>query len=216
MIISKGADVLAKDRGKMGTVDRVVVDPQSKEVTHIVVGEDPFFASGHVVSTQDIESTTEGEIVLRKTKDELRDSLPDFEETHFVELREGNLPFDQVDALYWYPPVGGWWTTGYIMGYSMPQDLLKADRNIPDDKVPLQKGTQIVTDDGEKTGRIKRVITEKERITYIVIKEGVLFPEEQFIPTQWIKEILESEVILSVEKEALETISDREDRLKAM
>lgn len=207
MIITRGSDVFSKDHEKIGKVDRVVVDPQSHKLTHIVVGKGPFFASGHVVSTEDIESAEKGEIVLRKTIDELEGNLPVFEETHFVKLGKGDQPFEEVDALYWYPPVGGWWNTGNILGYAMPQYVLKADRNIPDDKVPVQKGANVVTDSGEQVGRIKRVVIERERITHLVIEEGLLFTEEEIIPSKWISEVRENEVILSVGRETLEEFS---------
>lgn len=212
MITSKGTDVFSKDGIKIGTIDRVVVDPQSKEVTHFIVGEGRFFASEYVVSTDDIEFTAEGEIVLQKMEEELEDNLPVFEEAHFVELSEGEQPFEEVDALYWYPPVGGWWNTGNILGYDMPQYVINTDRNIPDDKVPLQKRARVVTDAGEQVGRIKRVVVERDRITHIVIMEGILFREEQIIPSQWIREIQESEVILSVGKETLEGIFGQVER----
>ena len=212
MIITRGSDVFSKDRVKIGTVDRVVVDPQSKEVTHIVVGEGPFFASGHLVSTGDIESTAEGEVVLQKAKNDLEDNLPVFEETHFIKLGDGDQPFEEVDALYWYPPVGGWWNTGNILGYAMPQYVLKADRNIPDDKVPVQKGARVMTDAGEHVGRIKRVVTERKRITHIVIEEGILFTAEEVIPSKWIGEVRENEIILSVGKDTLEGFSGLKKR----
>lgn len=205
----KGSDVLTSDGEKIGTVDRVIIDPADKEISHIVVGEGMFFATGKVIPIEMVASTTKDEVRLEKEVDEL-DSLPVFEEAQFVQLSEAEQPFQDVDALYWYPPVGGWWNMGNILGYAMPQYVLKAERNIPEDAVALEEGANVITQDGEHVGHIEKVETEEDRVTHLVISAGLLFKEQKTIPSQWIQEVRENEVLLSVDSETLENLPENE------
>lgn len=205
----KGADVMTKDGEKIGAVDRVIIDPADKEISHIVVGEGLFFATGKVIPIEMVASTTKDEVRLEKKVDEL-DSLPVFEEAQFVQLSEAEQPFQDVDALYWYPPVGGWWNMGNILGIAMPQYVLKAERNIPEDTVALEEGANVITQDGEHVGHIEKVETEEDRVTHLVISAGLLFAEQKTIPSQWIQEVRENEVLLSVDSETLDNLPEKE------
>jgi uncharacterized protein YrrD len=205
----KGSDVLTSDEEKIDSVDRVIIDPADKEVSHLVVGEGMFFGSGRVIPIEMVESTPEDEVRLGKKAEEL-ESLPVFEEAHFVPLSETEQPFQDVDALYWYPPVGGWWNTGNILGYAMPRYVLKAERNIPEDMVALEEGANVLTPDGEQVGHIKKVETENDRVTHLVISAGLLFTEEKTIPSKWTQEVRENEVLLSVDSDTLENTPVKE------
>jgi len=208
MRFKKGADVVSADGEKVGFVDRVVIDPETKDITHLVIGKGVLFASGNVIPIELVESTQEGQVRLEKDRDELEEALSVFEEAHFVELDETEQPFEDVDALYWYPPVGGWWNTGNILGYAMPQYVLRAERNIPDDKVALQEGARVLTADDELVGSVAKVITEDDRITHLVISAGLLLPEKKVIPSKWIHDVREHEIVLSVESGTLQSLSD--------
>lgn len=212
MRFQKGSDVLASDGEKIGNVDRVVIDPESHQVSHLVAGEGIFFASGRVIPIGLVESTDEEAVKLNKTAEELEDALPVFEEAYFVELDEDDQPFEEVDALYWYPPVGGWWNTGNILGYAMPQYVLKAERNIPKDMVALEEGASVRAKDGEHVGNIVRVITEGDRVTHLVLSAGLLFSEEIVVPSKWIHDARENEVVLSVESKTLENLTENENQ----
>lgn len=205
----RGSVVMAADEEEVGTVDRVIIDPNTKEISHLVVGEGMLFPTGRVIPIEMVESTNEDEVWLNKPSEEL-DSLPVFEEAYFVELSEAEQPFEDVDALYWYPPVGGWWNTGNILGYAMPKYILKAERNVPEGMIALEEGADVVTQDGEHVGHISRVKTEDEKVTHIVVSEGLLFTEEKAIPSKWIQEVRENEVLLSVESETLENLPEEE------
>ncbi len=205
----EGADVITTDGEKIGTVDRVIIDPADKEISHIVVGEGLFFATGKVIPIEMVASTTKDEVRLEKEVDEL-DSVPVFEEAQFVQLGEEEQPFRDVDALYWYPPVGGWWNMGNILGYAMPQYVLKAERNVPEGTVALEEGANVITQDGEHVGHVKKVETEADRVTHLVISAGLLFTEQKAIPSQWIQEVRENEVLLSVDSETLENLPGKE------
>ena len=39
MLFKQGTDVFSSDNEKIGTLDRVVMDPRTKEISHIIVRE---------------------------------------------------------------------------------------------------------------------------------------------------------------------------------
>lgn len=208
MRFKKGADVYSAEGQKIGIVDRVVIDPDQKDISHLVIGGGALFTSGKVIPLDLVESTGENRVNLKEDRDSLGESLSVFEEAHFVELDETDQPFEEVDALYWYPPIGGWWNTGNILGYAIPQYVLKAERNIPDDKVALQEGARAYAAGGEHIGNISKVITEEDHVTHLVISAGLLFPEEKVVPSTWIQKVEEHRVTLSVASGTLENLRD--------
>src|SRR4030095_8149634 len=98
MLFKSGVDVYSSDNEKIGTLHRVVMDPKTREVTHIVVKEGFLFTEDKVVPMDLVGSVTEDRIALQGSKEHL-DELPQYEETHYV------LPDENAsDSVYWYPP----------------------------------------------------------------------------------------------------------------
>jgi uncharacterized protein YrrD len=65
MQIKNNARVTLADGKDVGRIDRVVIAPQSKEVTHVVVRKGFFFTEDKVVPMNLIESATDEAVVLR-------------------------------------------------------------------------------------------------------------------------------------------------------
>jgi uncharacterized protein YrrD len=114
MQIKNNAKVTMANGKDAGRIDRVVLDPKSKEVTHVVVRKGFVFTEDKVVPMNLIGSATDEGVVLRSDVGDLKD-LPPFEETHYIHLEEDEMPnaperLGSVYALpvYWYPPpLGG-------------------------------------------------------------------------------------------------------------
>ena len=54
MQLKKGASVESSAGEKIGTLDRVVLDPETKEVTHIIVEKGWLFTENKVIQIQDV------------------------------------------------------------------------------------------------------------------------------------------------------------------
>src|SRR5436190_8956242 len=108
MQFKQGTDVFTADSRQVGTIDRVVMNPRTKEVTHIVVRKGFLFTEDKVVPIDLVATATEDRVVLRSDVGDL-DALPQFEEAHYIPLAEAEPDIRQArrDAapLYWYPPV---------------------------------------------------------------------------------------------------------------
>lgn len=217
MQLKKGANVYTADGKKVGDVERVVMDPRSKEVTHIVVDKGFLFGEDKVVPIS-LVGTVEDDagVHLREDAGDL-DLLPNFIDTEFVpsgvEQTVDDYPEDYARPLYWYPPVGvGWWHGFGWPNYVTPELTSVKQVNIPDGTVALEEGADVIAADDERVGSVDAVLTEPEadRATHLVVSEGVLFADRKLVPMQWVDLVLENEVHLAVPSTVLEDLPDYE------
>jgi uncharacterized protein YrrD len=204
------AKVFTADDEKVGNIDRIVIDPDTKEVTNLVVQKGFIFTTDKVVPASLVDSATEERVNLKQKVDDL-DEFPDFVETYYVPLRHGypTVPVrNMAHSYYWYPPIG--WHRG-VTTYELPNYVVKSG-NIQADAVVLEEGTMVFTSDQEHVGDIDRVFTDTDsgRISHIVISKGLFLTKEKLIPTSWIKKAFRNEIHLSVSSELVESLPDYE------
>ena len=85
ILFQKNASVLAADGQQVGSLERVVLNPETKLVTDIVVRTGMLFnKEAKVVPVEYIVQTTEDQILLSGEAGKLK-SFPPFEERHIVE-----------------------------------------------------------------------------------------------------------------------------------
>ena len=77
MKFKQDTDILTADGEKIGQIDRVVVDPRTNEVTHLVIRQGFLFPEDHVISVDEVEQATDDQVTLKSTKKALPD-LPLF------------------------------------------------------------------------------------------------------------------------------------------
>ncbi len=204
-----GTTVFAFDGRELGEIDRVVIDPETREVTAIIVRKGLLFTEDKVVPVSLVAEATDERITLREDAGDL-DRLPLFEETHYVPA-----PGDELLAapLYWYPPypaVGTtWWGFPNYFGY--PPYPIETERNIPEGHIALKEGASVVDANGEQIGAVKQIMTDAlaERVTHLLITRGGLLNQEQkLIPCTWVRRIDEDEVQLRVTSEFLDTLRE--------
>jgi sporulation protein YlmC with PRC-barrel domain len=209
MDFRRNADVFTSDGKKVGKIHRVVLDPRSKIVTDLVVKEGHLFTRDKVVSIDRVESGTELRATLKKGAEKPED-LPDFEEKHYFQVDKEETPRDREQArpIMWYFPLPrvAWWRTSPYPLYPRPPFVAATERNIPEGTVPLEEGAKVVSLDGEHVGDVERVYTEPEeqRITHLLLSQGVFSKEEKLIPTAWLDGIFENVVRLVVDAELIE------------
>lgn len=209
----------------LGDINRVVMDPRTKEVTHLVIREGFLFTEDKVLPIDLIGATGEDRAVLRET-DRDPDDLPRFEETEFVPMDRVLEVEDQADQtirqapprrpLLWYPPAGArWWGVGpAATAYPAPPPyVVMTERHIPAGTVPLQEGASVTAANGEHVGDIAIVLTDptSNRATHFVIEEGLLFKERKLVPTSWINTVNEQAVQLAVGSQLLDSLPEYRD-----
>jgi uncharacterized protein YrrD len=209
MKFKEGTKVFTADGQQVGNISRVVLDPHTKEVTHVVVNKGFLFTQEKVVPISLIGAATDERVTLRDDAGDLQ-SLPDFVETHYVLVEEENTASredEHATSLYWYPPVGMMWRQpgGYLgdttyFGYPIPSYVIETERNIPTDTVPLKEGAKVISSDGTHVGNVEAILTEPKgnRATHLVLSQGLIFKEKKLVPTVWISEVKADEVHLEM------------------
>jgi sporulation protein YlmC with PRC-barrel domain len=227
MQFTENATVYTADGQEVGAIDRVVIDPETKEVSHVVVRKGWLFTEDKVVPTTLIDQASADQVRLRADAGKL-DDLPDFEETHY-------LPYDRDYAasgsdaggsgagggarpVYSYPPIGASWLGGFYGGYGYPMRryyaagnqpgepyVAEVERNIPEGTVALKEGASVFDSTGSKVGSVARVFTDSEtqEATHLLVAEGWLFKEERLVPINWVRDVTEEAVHLTVDADFL-------------
>jgi sporulation protein YlmC with PRC-barrel domain len=209
MQLKRDSTVFTASGQEVGRVDRVVLDPETKEVTHVVVRKGLFFAQDKVVPIRLIANATETRAILREDAGDLQ-ALPNFEETHFVagnEPEPGNhspvanyRPSIIPDALS--IPGGG------ASRASGSAHITQIKENIPEGTVALKEGAKVITSDGKHVGTVEQVHTDPQagRATHLIISKGVLLKERKRVPADWVSEVKADEIHLSVAAHAIDEL----------
>jgi uncharacterized protein YrrD len=217
MQIKDGADVYTPSGKHVGSVERVVLDPRTKEVSHIVVKKGILFTSDKVVPISLIGPAEGDRLMLREDAGDL-ERLPDFESTHYL---AAEVPVDQVarkrsdrGSIYWYPPTGADWPTGSydFTPSTSPLYVTEKTRNIPEGTIALKEGAHVISSDGEHVGNIERVFTKspEEQITHLLISRGLILKEEKLVPVAWVASVEDESVHLAVSANYVEGLPEYE------
>ena len=200
MRFKQNASVSTADGQEVGHIDRVVIDPKTKEVTHVVVRAGFLFTDDRVVPIELVAEATEDRLDLREYADDLH-NLPKFEETHYVRApedengRSAPVSGGFAGSLYSSVPV-----TTYAEPESGPRFVRQVAKNIPEGTVALRQGAKVLTEDGKLAGHVEEVLTdpETEQATHILVSKGLLAKERRLVPGSWVRKIEENEIHLAV------------------
>jgi uncharacterized protein YrrD len=208
MQFRKDAVVRTSTGSRVGTVDRVVIEPGSKKVTHLVVKKGILFTKDKVLPVDRAAKTAEDEVILKPGAEDAAD-LPDFEEAYYIPADEPISAGDQTPTAYappitWYhrhPGTAWWGGLGAYPGYAKPF-VLAARRNLPDGNIPLEEGAEVMDSEGDRIGKVKSVYVEPEgnHVTHLLVESGVLSRHGRIIPSRWIRSVAEDAVRLTIDK----------------
>ncbi len=205
MELKKNSTVVSSDGEKMGTLRRVVLNPQTKKVAYLVVERGLLFTEDKLVSIDSVGEESDGQVILKVPLDELKD-LPNFKEVSYIPL---DATRDEVDAYYWYPPISIVNPDAYPY---FPQPIYKKETSlgIPKDYVALKEGAKVVGEDDKEVGKVERIITDPdtERATHLVVSRGLLGTDRKVVPTHWIVDVTEDKVTLSIEGKLFDQLID--------
>src|SRR5215212_8787456 len=163
MRLTKGADVYSSTGEKLGAVDRVIIDPNTKEVTHLVISKGFLFTTNKIIGIDMVNPGDDERISLLSSGDDL-DKFQDFADSHYVILDQTDNPTQDIPAATWYPPTEyAWWRSAPGMAYPpMPLFVRKMEQNIPEGTVALEEGAKVTSKDGQHVGNVAEVYVDKE------------------------------------------------------
>lgn len=197
-----GADVVTSRGDKVGHVGRVVIDPRTKKVTHLVVRKGFLFTEDKLIPMDYVGDANEERVTLRDDVGGNMDNFPNFEDRQYIPLGADEYAVDYAAPMYWYPPYGA---SAWI---NMPTYTVNVEQNIPEGTIALNEGANVITEDDQHVGDVERVMTDNETntVTHLVISQGLFFKEEKLIPISWVIHAKDNRVRLGVSSPFLEKL----------
>ena len=194
MEFKDGTSVFTIDQKDVGDLERVVIDPETRQLTHIVVKKGHVLPEDTLVPVEKVAHASHDMVTLTCSMDEIK-QLPPLEVVHTVP-REGNAIYEQ--------PVAGMYTTAPIT----PLVVTETTRTLPENLVALKEGAKVVSSDEKHVGNVERVFTEDGKVTHLTLSHGLLAKTEKSIPYEWVEMMGEEEVDLSVDAQQIETLPE--------
>lgn len=205
----KGADVFTASGEKIGSLNRVVIDAKTRDVTDLVVDRG-LFNNEKVIPVGLVDLEKEDRIMLRETNQSV-DNFPDYETTHYVPIDEVDDPAKSIEMYYWYPPAGFQLPTGRgpLPGV-VPDYVLRTETSIPEGRIAIEQGAQVISSDEKHIGNVEQVIADSESktITHFVVGKGFLLKEHKLVPASWVANVDEDKIYLSVKALLFERLPD--------
>jgi uncharacterized protein YrrD len=208
VLFQKNANVLTASGKQIGSLERIVLNPDSKVVTDIVIQTGALFNKEYrVVPIDLVAETSEDQIRLRNEAEGL-ESFPPFEERKIVSENDEH-PGSTASAppvVYGVPGMG----PAVIPGPA-EQLVTKMEQNIPEGTVALKEGAKVFTADDKHIGNVDRVLVDPSvnQATHLIITQGLLVKERKLLPMKWVTMLGEDSVHLGVtEAEINELDSD--------
>lgn len=209
MHLKAGLTVYDAEGDKVGDVTRIVIDPVSLDVSHVVVEKGFFFKEDHVVPAGAIKESGDGNAYLDPGYEAA--DFPAFEQRTFFGFDPATRAYQpslEGSTLIFFPPVGAWGTPAYVD--TAPPAVV---RNVPEGSVSLEPGAPVTSADGDHLGDVEEVLTAGDTgtTTHLVIEEGVLFKHRKLVPTAWVASVDDDGVRLAVNADVVENAPEYEE-----
>jgi sporulation protein YlmC with PRC-barrel domain len=188
-----GAEARGAD-GDLGQLKRVVVNPVSKTVTHLLIEPRHRQGLGRLVPLDLVDRASGGEIRLRCSKAEF-DQLDFAEETSFLPgVDDAYAGYEPGDAYAW-PYFGG--------NASVPVTSVA----VPIGEVSVRRGDPVHATDGD-IGKVEGLVVESRghHVTHVLLQEGHLWGRKEVaIPIESIASV-DSGIRLKISKQEVQNL----------
>jgi uncharacterized protein YrrD len=205
----KNAAVLASNGEQVGSLNRVVLDPNTKVLSGIVIRTGTLLNhEERVVPIEWVAETTTDQILLRKDAGDVASFAP-FEEEHIVE--EDNVNRSSTQGVNIQPMIYGTPVYGTPLQTTTGEEFAtRIDQNIPEGTVAMKEGAKVMSADGEHVGDVERVFTgiPNEQITHLLISQGKIKKTTKLVPIDWVNTMTEDEVNLRVNKVSIDNLAE--------
>jgi uncharacterized protein YrrD len=198
MAIELGTHVRTSDDQDLGSIDRLILDPESGTVRAAVVRKGLFLPRDVEVQIEDLHEDAEGNARLTLRSDEV-DSLPAFHAANYTVPPPGYGPplGYPVGMLYW--PVG-FGAAGVpdqqqpawaINDPAVAEEVGAALRQEDLENAVVTEGSEVWSRDEQKVGHVHRLSFDPESgaLSEVVVRSGFLFTTDTALPARLIDEV---------------------------
>ncbi len=179
--------------GPGGRSARVILQPTTKTITHLVVSTELFPKTDYLVSVDHVLESTPDEIRLNCSREELG-TMPIFSQMHFVPSELAGFIGGLFLMWPYYAPEGS--------------AILLEEENIPAKELAIRRGAKVDAADGE-SGRVDEFLINRsnDRITHLLMCEGHFWGHEDIaIPVGQIDHFTDTTVYLRLHKQDVEKL----------
>lgn len=189
--INVGVKCCGRDCGRS---THIVLNPVSKDISHIVVKQREFPHTERLVPVEFIAESTPDMIRLHCDTPDLAE-MEEFVQTEFVEAEETHIIGDP----YLMCP--------YV--YSTKEYIPKSHKQIPLGELAIRRGARVIAQDGP-VGRVDEFVVDhqNEHITHLIMREGHLWKQQEVtVPVSYIEHIQDDAVYLNIDKAHVATLA---------
>jgi sporulation protein YlmC with PRC-barrel domain len=207
--VDLGARVLTSDGKDVGSVDKLIFDPEKGRVRAVAIRRGFILHRDVEVPVDDLQAGPGGELRLTCTADQVAE-LPPFDEGSYT-----SPPLDYV-APVGIPSAGVAWPIGFGSGLSPAAPESGVDPQVREEIAAtlyardfenevVGEGATVKSRDGEKVGELHRIAFEAEtgRVRSLVVRRGILFSEDVELPASAIASVGDGVVYLNLDASAL-------------
>jgi uncharacterized protein YrrD len=201
MKINIGSSVKTSEGDEIGHVERVILNPDSKEVDGLVVHRGLILTRDVIVPLSLVQSADQSGVHLRVGKDRLYE-LPDFVERHYA-ARPGEssvvYPYTPGSILFPLSPTYG------VAGLPANYQPVAEGTQEPSGDVEVSEGTEVRAVDGT-IGTVDEVRTDPEadRVTAFSVRRGFGLKRDVVIPIEFVDQVADNYIRLSLTIEQVE------------
>ena len=185
--------------GDCGEMNRVVVDPLTRAVTHLVIGPKHRHSSARLVPLEIVDAT-KGEIRLRCTLAEF-ENLDPAVETRFLPGTQEYEGYDAGQVL-----VMPYYNIGMADAYCAPMTV--SYDAVPLGEVEVRRGEHVHATDGH-IGKVQGLVIDPDNhhVTHVLLQEGHLWGRKEVaIPIGAVTEVDADGIRLSITKRQVQDL----------
>jgi sporulation protein YlmC with PRC-barrel domain len=212
--IMLGAHVNTRDGKEIGTIEKLILDPDSGDVHAVVVRKGLLFGRDVEIPVDAIVGQEDGAAQVEYTADQL-DELPSFHEGSYTTPPPERS--SEYASGYGYPTASLLWPSkwsGPVSGEPYGHDAIGAvgdevavmHREQDLSNAVIKEGSTVRSRDGQKLGEVHQLVFDPatERPTTLVIRKGFLSKEDVEVPAGLIASVDDDVVYLDVRHDELE------------
>lgn len=224
MRVELGARVLTSDDEDVGKIEKLVVDPETGEVSLAVLRTGTLLTKDRELRVEELQAGEGSDLRVRYTAEQV-DRLPEFVESAYTQPTAG------YSSPLGYPADGLVWPSGYApagvptAGYEEARPAHSLD--VPDrataaevDDLQLNRdltnavigeGDAVLSRDGEKVGEVHSVTydTQSRQPTHLVVRKGFLFTTDVELPGSAVDGVEDGTVSLKLTKDEVERAASK-------
>ena len=214
MDVTLGMHVYTSDEQDLGTVDRLILDPERGTVKAAVVSKGFFLPQDVEVPMELIHAGSSGDARISYSSADI-DKLPSFAEGNYT------APPPEYLAQSNYPAAAIYWPVGYSLGMTplgepamestpisswtgddeVDKEVSAALRRQDLENAVIGEGSEVLGQDGKKVGTVRELTFDPAggELTGLVVHKGVLFGKEISLPVELIDSVDDGVVYLTVD-----------------